>query len=266
MITDIIAQEQDLEERLRFQFEFNATQINKAIKIIGREFPDLRSEDLASLQNLSKLASNFLVNPERINTIFNFSLSFGAELEASIILNGIPYPDYFNVQSKKFQEALDQEIETMAFAENLRMPGFIPTDFDHITGWTAQSVLSVKESVEKIIEGQKSNLSLSEVEDFVIKNPSLFASGVNQALRLYRFVILKNLTDIIMANLKQIFEDILLVAGSSLYSEITLTLGRQLNVDNKRTLETNVDVERKIINQAVRAANTYGAIFPQLRS
>jgi len=125
--------EQQAEERLRFNFEYNQARKSRSLKKIAREFPDLRVIDLEVLDNLDRLAENLLVSPEKINSILDFSPSYGSEFEANIIVNGIPFDDFLTIQTQKLEETMDQEVEDFARAEDLRRPGFIPTDFDR--GW-----------------------------------------------------------------------------------------------------------------------------------
>lgn len=265
-----IQQEQKTEEQLRFQFKYNSQKTSRAIKQIAREFPDLRSDELESLHSLARFARNLLVDPSQINSISNFSLTFGAEFEATIIINGIPFDDFLDVQNRKFQEVLDSQIQDFSRLENLKRPGFVPTDFDNITGWTTMSILSVKSAtdfkVAEKLEVNVSSLSYNEIEKYVFDHPDIFDQTIFQALRLYRYIILKSLTDIITNSLLQIFEDILIVTGSMSYSDVALTLCNQLNVNNRKSLELTVEAERNVIKKALNAVNTYGAIFPQLRS
>lgn len=263
------AAEQIAEESLRFNFEYNSLQINRAIKTISREFPDLRSGDLRTLYQLNRLAANLLTDPSFINSIANFSLTFGAETEAVIIVNGIPFQDFPTVQTQKFQEALDKQIEAFCFSQDIRKPGFIPIDFDALSGWPSLTVLATKEiitvKVANFLEVKSQTLSFNDIEDYVFNNNSQFNDTERQCLTIYRYVVLKNLNEIIIDNIEQILEDILLISGSALFSNIGTNLGINLNINNRKILEASVTAEQFVLNLASSASGTFGAIFPQLR-
>lgn len=261
--------EQQAEESLRFNFEQTRTRKLRALKLIARNFPDIRVEQLETLDMLNSLAENLLVSPEKINSITDFSPSYGSEFEANIIVNKLPFDDYLSIQTQQLESVMDQEVEDFARAEDLRRPGFMPTDFERITGWTTYEVLQSKEIAEIItaenLEVQVTELSFNEVEQFATENSELFPADTMQALRIYRYVVLRNLTKIVTDSLRQMLEELLLVAGTAKFSDIALTLGIQLNLDNRKSLETSVDAERRVLDIVGRTAVKFRAIFPQLR-
>jgi hypothetical protein len=149
------------------------------------------------------------------------------------------------------------------------MPGFTPIDFTNTTGWTTANVLAVKAATEQTVANnlgvQTTSLSYGQTEQYIYNNPSLFTPLNTQAFQIYRNIILKSLTDIVVAGFQSILENILIVAGSATYSNVAFTLGRNLNLDNGIVLATSVTAEQYILQQVLTAAQTFGAIFPQLR-
>lgn len=262
-------QEQQQEEALKFKFTFDSGTIARAVKAIAREYPDLRVEHLQYLKNMDRLARNLLTSPEQINSIRNFSPVYGYDFEANIILNDEPYEDFGKIQSQQLEEALTLAIETFARSKDIRRPNFVPKSFDNITGWTAMEVVRVKENTDVVVAEQLGvavgDLSFNETEEYVLSNKKLFGEEVVQAIRLYRQVILKSLQESVLHGMRQILESVLMVAGSTNYMDIALTLTNNLNINNRQAFDIVVEIENKVDDQAKRAGIDFGAIFPQLR-
>lgn len=241
----------------------------RATKIVSREFPDLTSNQSQILPELEKLAISLLVNPDKIKSIHDFSLTFGQEVEADYTLTPKPFDDYENVTDQKLIEKLDKEIELFARQEGLRRINFFPESFDNITGWTTELVLSLKDDATEITSAAlgvaPEELSFNAVEAYVSKNTDLFSEDILQAMRMFRYVVLRNLTDSVVSSLTQLLKQILLTSGSHSYSNIALELGANINLDNRDSLEIAVKAERLARKIADTALVRFGALFPQLR-
>lgn len=239
-----------------------------AVKTIGREFPDLPSEQLFSIHRLSKLAQSFLVDENRINGIPNFSLSIGIDTEATITASGVPFIDYDTVQTELFQSDLDKKVEAFAWDEGLKLPGFRATSYENLSGWTSALTIGIVQNVQNklVADGifPAGTISFNAAENYINGHSSNFDLATHQAIKIYRFVILTKLYDVLSSSFRQILEEVYLAIGNERYSTISVILGKQLNFDNRRSLELSAEAERNALDVAVGASRSFGAIFPQI--